>query len=222
MEFDYKSIQKIIGYTYKKPELLKKAFTHSSFSNENRVECNERLEFLGDSVLGLVISTKLFRDSSFAREGELSRLRARIVSERPLATIVESLDLDKYLIKGEGEKKSPNTASMKADLLEAIIASIYIDGGIVEAQKFILRVFEDVIHQMETTTEEKDPKTRLQEQLSRAKIKYVAEKSGPAHAPHFNVLVYVNKVVCGKGEGTTKRQAEQMAAADALKNIKNK
>lgn len=221
MKIDVKAIERILEYTFKDKKLLEKAFTHSSFANENHIECNERLEFLGDSVLSLVISTKLFFDSK-EREGGLSRLRARIVSEKPLALIVESFNLDKFLLKGEGESKVETTCSMKADLLEAIIGAIYIDSGIEEAKKFVLRFFEDVIVEMETTTEEKDYKTQLQEKLSHAKIKYVAEKSGPPHMPIFNVLVYVNKVICGKGTGKTKRDAEQMAAGDALKCLKEK
>lgn len=218
MEFQYKAIQQILGYEFKKKELLKKAFTHSSYSNENKCECNERLEFLGDSVLGMIISTRLFLDSN-AREGELSRLRSRIVSENPLSTLAESYNLDGFLLKGEGEKKTETTVSMKADLMEAIIGAIYLDGGIKPAKKFVLKFFENIIITMETTIEEKDFKSRLQENLSHAKITYKTEKSGPAHAPFFTALVYVNKVVCGKGEGKTKREAEQMAASFALKSI---
>lgn len=221
MRIDVDKIEQILCYRFRNRKLLIQAFTHSSYSNENRCECNERLEFLGDSVLSVIISTKLFFDSD-KREGALSRLRARIVSEKPLALIAESLQIDGFLLKGEGEKRTETTQSMKADLVESIIGAIYLDGGLDEAKKFVLRVFEDIIIEMENTDEEKDYKTQLQEKFSHAKIKYIAEKSGPPHMPEFAVVVYINNVAVGRGEGKTKREAEQMSAHNALYNVKNK
>lgn len=221
MKIDVDKIEQILYYHFKNRKLLMQAFTHSSYSNENHCECNERLEFLGDSVLSVIISTKLFFDSN-KREGALSRLRARIVSEKPLAFIAESMQLDDYLLKGEGEKRTDTTQSMKADLVEAIIGAIYIDGGLDEAKRFVLRVFEDIIIEMENTDEEKDYKTQLQEKFSHAKIKYLAEKNGPPHMPEFSVVVYINNVAIGRGVGKTKREAEQMSAHNALYNVKSK
>ena len=136
--FDIQKIEKIIGYAFKNKELLKTAFTHSSFSNEHRVESNERLEFLGDSILSVIIAEEIFKRYNKS-EGELTKIRASLVSEKSLAFISKQLGIDKFLIVGAGLVKKEPTDAMIADSFEAMLAAIYLDGGMKNARKFILK-----------------------------------------------------------------------------------
>ena len=130
------AVEKIIGYTFKSKKLLTRALTHSSYSNEHRVESNERLEFLGDAVIEFIITEKLYTEFK-GKEGDLSKIRALIVSEKPLAAAIDKLGLEKYLLKGVGESKNTTKSkAMKCDMFEAIAGAIYIDGGIEETKKF--------------------------------------------------------------------------------------
>ncbi len=211
-------IENIIGYKFSEKNLIFNAFCHSSYANSFSLKSNERLEFLGDSVLGFVIADKIYHDKDYA-EGNLSKLRSKIVSENPLADLCDKLDLAKFMLIGNGSNKFKPTVSMKADLIESIIAAIYLDGGLKFAKKFILSHFKSIINNAEGLEILEDSKSLLQEKFYDQKIKYVYSKTGKEHDPIFKVKVYINDCVCGKGEASTKKQAEQIAAKEALKNI---
>lgn len=211
-----------IEYSYKDKNLLRTALTHSSFANEGKkhVKNNERLEFLGDSVLSLVVSDYLFKNSSLS-EGELTKLRATIVCEQSLYGFAKELDLGSYLYLGKGEMQTGGAKrpSVLADAFEALIASIYLDSGIESARTFILK-FIDSSKLSEKDDISGDYKTYLQEIIQKnpgEKLKYVlTEESGPDHDKKFLVEVHLNSNVIGKGCGKSKKSAEQMAAKEAL------
>jgi len=203
---------------FKNKELLVTALTHSSFAHEKGTISNERLEFLGDSVLGLVVSERLYNDSA-ASEGKLSQMRSRIVSEEPLAELSKSKGYWKYLLVGAGEKKSEPSRSMVADQVEAIIGAIYLDRGIKEAKKFVLASFGELIANAETIKETTDPKSLLQERFVKEGVKYTTKETGASHEPTFISKVYVGGKFAGEGKGQNKRTAEKMAAEQALKSF---
>ena len=206
-------IEKIIGYTFKNKSVLDNAFTHSSYANIKNVKSNERLEFLGDTLLSTVISEKIYADKDY-NEGELSRLRSRIVSMEPLARLCEKLGLESYL-----QYVGVLTDNMKADLMEALIAAIYIDGGMTKIRKFIFSIFGETVKAMESLDYLADSKSRLQELLNGSEIKYTCSKSGSDHCPSFLATVIVNGVVCGKGVGSSKKSAEKQAASECIKKL---
>jgi len=210
---DIKQIEKILSYTFKDKSLLDTAFTHSSYANIKNVSSNERLEFLGDTLLSTVISEKIYLDKEY-NEGELSRLRSRIVSMEPLAILVEKMELDKYL-----QYVGVLTSNMKADLMEAIIAAIYIDGGMTKTRKFISKTFGETVKSMEGLTCLADPKSHLQELFYGSEIQYTASKSGSDHSPSFLATCIINGVVCGRGRGPNKKTAEKLAAQEAIKKL---
>lgn len=213
-------VEKIIGYTFKNKALIVTAFTHSSYSNEHNVPSNERLEFLGDAVIEFVITKKLYLEFK-GKEGDLSKTRALVVSEKPLAEVVDKLGLSKFLIKGVGESKNTTESkAIKCDLFEAVCGAIYLDGGIDEASKFFYYAVGDIIENLKVNGYEDDPKTRLQETLKQAKISYNTNKTGPDHAPIYKSTVFVNGVKMGTGEGSNKRTAEENAASVAINNLK--
>jgi ribonuclease-3 len=198
-------------------ELYERALTHSSYANEHQTLKNERLEFLGDSVLGLLMTHHLFQKLN-ENEGEMSKRKAKAVSEEALVLYATHIDLKKYMRLGKGElQKGPNDA-MIADAFEAMLAAIYLDLGFLEVKK----VFEHiVIPYIPETHELKDYKSMLQEFIQsgdKRNISYhVLEESGPAHQKHFKVIVKLDKhISLGQGEGSTKKEAEQFAAKDAL------
>ena len=206
-------LEAILGHEYKNKELLVNAVTHSSMANIKRKKSNERLEFLGDSLLSVIISEKIYFDMDYA-EGDLSRLRSRIVSMQPLAEIADRTGLSRYL-KFAGNL----TDNMKADMIEAIIASIYIDSGMTETKKFVSRLFGETVKSMEKLTVLADSKSHLPELFSDAEIKYISKKSGLDHSPTFVATVSVNGEKCGEGQGTTKKEAEKRAASEAIKKL---
>lgn len=210
---DVKKVEALLMYEFKNKALLDNAFTHSSYANIKGVKSNERLEFLGDTLLSTVISEKIYLDKDY-NEGELSRLRSRIVSMKPLASLVDEIGLAGFL-----QYVGVLTPNMKADLMEAIIAAIYIDGGMVKTKRFISRIFGETVKSMEGLTCLADPKSRLQEMLNGSEIKYTCSKSGSDHSPSFLATCIVNGVVCGRGNGTSKKEAEKQAAAEAIKKI---
>lgn len=206
-------IEKIIGYKFKDKNLVITAFTHSSYANIKGTKSNERLEFFGDTLLSTIISEKIYFDMDY-REGDLSKLRSRIVSMAPLAELIENMGLSDYLLY-----MGSLTNNMKADLMEAIIAAIYIDGGMTETRKFVSRVFGETVKSMEQLNILADSKSYLQENFSDSEIKYTCSKSGADHNPTFLATVIINGTVCGRGEGTSKKQAEKMAASEAIKKL---
>ena len=193
-------IENIIEYRFKIKKLLETAFTHSSFANINHVKSNERLEFLGDTVLSTIISERIYSDMDY-NEGQLSKLRSKIVSMHPLAMLIEKLKLVDYLQYAGSSNRNNITDNMKADLMEAIIGAIYIDGGIDKAREFVRNNFFSMINEMEKLKVLEDAKSYLQEQLKSDSIKYTTTKSGSDHNPSFTATVVINGVAMGKGVG---------------------
>lgn len=213
-----KDLEKNIGYTFKDKSLLKAAITHSSYANENKgnIPYNERLEFLGDAVLQLITSEKLFKESSHMAEGKMSKQRAALVCEEALAGYSAEIQLGQFLLLGKGEEASGgrNRPSILADAFEALIGAMFLDGGMEVAKKFVLR-FVDAAH-----LSLQDYKTLLQEIIQKnpgERLSYVVSgEHGPDHDKSFEVQVHLNSNVIGKGTGKSKKQAEQAAAKEAL------
>ena len=198
--------------------------THSSYANENKgkFQHNERLEFLGDSILSLIVSEYFFLRFPDVSEGNLTKLRAGVVSERTLVNIAVSIDLGKYILLGKGEESTGGRkrASILADTLESLIAAIYLDGGLEQARIFVLKYFKDYIEQGLNGKGFRDYKTELQEilqQKSDLEIEYrIVEESGPDHDKAFVAKVYYGGEAIGSGFGKSKKEAEQQAACYAL------
>ncbi len=214
--------QKIIGYRFKNEALLYEALSHSSFANEKKGRrSNERLEFLGDSVLSIVVSSYIFHHEQKMPEGELSKLRASLVCEKALFEFANEIDLGEHIMLGKGEEHSGGRSrpSIVSDAFEAVIAAIYLDGGIEPARKHILRFMPRNLEHRENVSF-RDYKTALQEIIQKnpeEKVSYVlAEESGPAHDKKFMVNVMLNSNIIGTGVGSSKKSAEQQAAREAL------
>ncbi|MBQ5334913.1 MAG: ribonuclease III [Oscillospiraceae bacterium] len=214
-------LEQAIGYPFQKPELLTEALCHSSYANETRgaLRCNERLEFLGDSVLSIVVSDHLFRSTNLP-EGELTKIRASLVCEKSLFEWAKRISLGDYLLLGHGEEQSGGRErpSILADAFEAVIAAIFLDGGMEPAAKHILRFLPE---QFDRPSEAfHDYKTALQEVIQQnpeERVEYVLTgEEGPDHMKQFTVEVRLNSNVIGKGMGRSKKIAEQMAAREAL------
>lgn len=213
-------VEHILGYKFKSKRLLQKALTHSSYSNEHNVESNERLEFLGDAVIEFIITEILYKEFS-GQEGELSKIRALIVSEKPLAEIIDNLGLANYLIRGIGESKNATgSKAIKCDMFEAIVGAIYLDGGLENAKKFFIKAAGENIENIKLHGYVEDSKSKLQESLKQANILYSTIKSGADHMPIYNTTVFINGVNSGTGQGTNKKMAEENAASEALNNLK--
>lgn len=211
-----------MGYAFKRAELLQLALTHRSVSGKTN---NERLEFLGDSIVNLVVAELLFERFKNAKEGQLSRLRAELVSGESLAQLARDIGVGDYLQLGVGELKSGGfrRASILADAMEAIIGAIYLDSGMEASQQCIQRWFAPRLTSL-TLEIPKDAKTRLQEYLQSKQLSLpvyeVVAATGEAHDQYFEVLCHVDGVsVPGEGEGATRRKAEQMAAEDVLQKL---
>lgn len=221
-----KQLERNIGYEFKNIRLLVNALTHSSYANENRTEgipSNERLEFLGDSVLGFAAAQHLYAAEPSMPEGKMTRLRAELVCEHSLYGVAKDIDLGAYLRIGHGEEKSGGRqrASILADAVEAVIAAIFLDGGIEPAVSFVERMVlsPESVRAHHAT----DYKTELQElvqQHSGQVLKYRdAGETGPEHDKVFMSEVSLNGSVIGRGSGRTKKEAEQAAASMALDKL---
>ncbi len=219
---DLKDFEKVIKYEYKDISLLETALTHSSYANEkgNGHKYNERLEFLGDSVLGFVTAEYFFTHMKELPEGQLTKLRAATVCEDACYDYAKEIDLGQYLLLGKGEEKTGGRerVSILADAFEAVIASIYLDGGIEPAKEFILHFIIPAVDKHKVAF--KDYKTVLQEVIQKnpeEMLTYVlVGESGPDHDKSFEVELHLNSNVIGRGIGKTKKQAEQEAAREAL------
>lgn len=219
-------LQKTINYTFNNKNILREALTHSSFANEykaERIKYNERLEFLGDSVLGLIISEYIFLKYVHLPEGELTKVRANVVCEPSLAEQARVINLGEYLLLGKGEDLTGGRQreSILADAFEALIGAIYIDGGIEAARKFILHYFLESIVLASKGSLFRDYKTHLQELLqgqTSEKITYrVVNEYGPDHNKVFDIEVLIGEKVIGRGRGKSKKEAEQKAAKEAIR-----
>lgn len=219
------SLEKRLDYKFNNIKYLKNALVHSSYANEVRgdTHSNERLEFLGDSVLSIIVSEHIFNKYPNMPEGELTKLRASLVCEKSLCAFSRELGIGDYLLLGNGEDKNGGRErdSILADVFEAVLAAIYLDGGFNAAKK---HVFNTVLRDLEHHSEEdifKDYKTVLQEIIQRnpeESVSYILiDESGPDHNKIFTVEVHLNSNVIGCGKGKSKKQAEQMAACQALK-----
>ena len=210
--------EKNIHYTFNDKELLRTALTHSSYANEKKgkIRFNERLEFLGDAVLQLITSEKLFKENPNMPEGKMSKQRAALVCEDALAGYAHEINLGDYLNLGKGEETTGGRKrpSILSDAFEAVIGAIFLDGGMEPAKKFVLH-FVDAAH-----LSLQDYKTLLQEIIQQnpgEKLSYVVTKeSGPDHDKQFTMEVHLNSNVIGKGTGKSKKHAEQAAAKEAL------
>ena len=217
-----RAFEEKIGYEFKDKTYIQTALTHSSFANEhNEFNYNERLEFLGDSVLGLVVSDYLFRARNDLPEGKLTRLRANVVCEESLSAVARKINLGDHLFLGKGEKASGGSDrdSILADATEAVIAAIYLDCGFDQAKDFILSNLRDTIAKNIDGNIFRDYKTILQEiiQGNNGKISYkLVGESGPDHNKEFEMQVKCGQETIGIGKGKNKKEAEKEAARDAL------
>lgn len=218
-------IQDVIDYKFKDSFLLQEALTHSSYAKEcknRKMSYNERLEFLGDSIFGLIVSDYIFNKYTNLPEGELTKIRANVVCEASLAERAFKIDLGKYLRLGKGEESSGGRkrVSILADAMEAVIGAMYIDGGVDAARKFVLSIFVENVELAVKGELNKDYKTHLQElcqSKSKEKITYkVIGELGPDHNKTFQVKIFLGEKVLGRGEGKSKKEAEQQAAKKAL------
>lgn len=222
MNKDLNSLEKEIGYVFKKRSLLKQAVTHRSYANENRGSgpFNERLEFLGDAVLSLISADFLYKKFPSMAEGDLTKLRSSLVCTASLSEYARRIKLGDYLLLGKGELATGGNErdSNLENAFEALIAAVYLDGGIDKARRFVLWFLDDSVETHHISF--KDYKTKLQEIVQESReetLNYVITKeSGPDHDKRYEVEVHLNSNVIGKGKGRSKKQAEQEAAKQAL------
>ena len=211
-----------IGYNFKNIELLKTAFTHTSYANERKISSNEKLEFLGDAILEFVVSDYLYANYKKLKEGEMNKFRATVVCEESLHQVALKYHFDDLLYLGKGEKISGGNhkKAILADSVEAVIAAIFLDSGLEEAKKFILENLKEAIEQASKSVGQKDYKTVLQEKLQKhgtVHIEYsIIKEEGPDHDKTFVAEVKCNGKQLAVGQGNTKKQAEMEAARVAL------
>ena len=219
-------LEKQIGYIFKNKELLKKALTHTSYAYEHGIESNEKLEFLGDSILEFLSSIYLFENYPKLKEGEMTKVRASVVCEKSLYKVAKKHNFSDFLYLGKSERQSPGGTrpAILADSVEAVIAAIYLDGGLEHSNKFIINNLKDEIEIASKNVGQKDYKTVLQEKLQKqgeVKIEYVIIKEhGPDHNKTFEAEVKCNSKSLAKGIGKSKKLAEMEAARKALEQIK--
>lgn len=221
-----KDLEAAIGYKFKNITLLQNALTHSSYANEyfrDSLKSNERLEFLGDSVLGMVVAEHLYKTFPNRLEGDLTRMRADMVCEASLAKIAERINLGQYLLLGHGEEQSGgrNRPSILADAVESVLAACFLDGGMDAARRFIETFV--LCNVPQSKLRNVDYKTALQELVQQKKNQQISYQlvgeSGPDHNKSFCVEVMLNGTVVGKGTGTSKKRAEQDAARIAMETL---
>lgn len=223
---DVKELQKRMSYTFKDEGLLLHALAHSSYANEHRREVpgsNERLEFLGDSVLSLITAEYLFEKFKDLPEGKLTKMRALLVCENSLFSFAKEIDLGSFLLLGHGEERagSRTRPSIVSDAFEAVLAAVYLDGGLESARTYLLPFLTKGAEEINAHAHEFDYKTTLQEiaqQNPGELVRYeLVGTSGPDHNKVFEVHCFLNSNLLGKGTGKSKKEAEQMAAKEALK-----
>ena len=222
-----KDLEEVIGYRFHNISLLQNALTHSSYANErwhNGLMSNERLEFLGDSVLGMLVAEHLYRSFPDRLEGELTRMRADMVCENALAEIARQIGLGQHLLLGKGEESNGGRSrgSILADAVESVIAACYLDGGMDAARQFVERFV--LVRVPAAKMKNVDYKTALQELVQQKRdqvlLYTLVDETGPDHDKQFCVELTLNDAVIGMGIGTSKKRAEQDAARVALENMK--
>ena len=221
-----KDLETAIGYRFQNITLLQNALAHSSYANErwhDSLKSNERLEFLGDSVLGMVVADYLYRTFPDRLEGDLTRMRADMVCEKTLASVADSIGLGDHLLLGKGEEQGGgrSRSSILADALESVIAACYLDGGMEAAVSFIRKFI--LVKVPVTKLRNMDYKTALQEQVQQKKNQVLSYRlvgeSGPDHDKQFRVELTLNGQLVGVGTGTSKKRAEQDAAREAMEKL---
>ena len=221
-----KDLEIAIGYRFQNITLLQNALAHSSFANErwhDSLKSNERLEFLGDSILGMVVAEHLYRNYPERPEGELTRMRADMVCETSLAKVANAIGLGGHMLLGHGEEQGGGRqrASILADAVESVIAAMFLDGGMEPARVFIAKFI--LCHVPEKRLVNADYKTALQELVQQKKNQVITYEligeSGPDHDKHFEVRVLLNGKPLGCGQGTSKKRAEQDAARNAMEQL---
>ena len=219
-------LEKAIGYQFRNITVLQNALSHSSYANErwhDSLKSNERLEFLGDSILGMLVADYLYRNFPDRPEGELTRMRADMVCEKALAVVANTLDLGRHLLLGKGEELGGgrNRDSILADAVESVIAACYLDGGMDAAVQFIQKFI--LVNVPVTKLHNADYKTALQELVQQKKNQVLAYRlvgeSGPDHDKEFCVELTLNGEVVGTGIGSSKKRAEQAAAHAAMEKL---
>ena len=221
---DIIDFQKKIGYLFKNPHLLQTAFTHSSYANENETQSYERLEFLGDAILDFIVGEYLFKNYPDMKEGTMSRVRALLVCEKALSELAYKLDIGECMLLGNGAENSGerNSSSILSDMFEAHIAAMYLDAGFEKTKDYVIAVYGDIIDHA-ATGKTLDYKTALQEKLQKngpCDIEYrLINSDGPVHRCLFTVQVVADGKVLGEGSAYSKKEAQQIAAQNALSGI---
>lgn len=222
---NFEKLEKSIGYTFKNKDLLKKALTHRSYAYENKIESNEKLEFLGDSILEFISSKYIYNNYPKLKEGEMTKVRATVVCEDSLYKIADKHNFSDFLYVGKSERmhQGNRKIAIMADSVEAVIAAIYFDSGLEEAEKFIISNLKEEIEIATKNVGIKDHKTVLQEKLQvngNVNIKYeIINETGPDHDKTFTAEVKLDGKVLAVGKGKTKKQAEMDAAGKALETL---
>ena len=219
-------LEKNIGYSFKNKKLLENALTHTSYAYEHHVESNEKLEFLGDSILEFISSKYLYSEYAKLKEGEMTKVRASVVCEESLYKVAKKHDFSDFLFLGKSEQLSGGKyrVAILADSVEAVIAAMYLDGGIEPVEKFIIQNLKEEIEYATKHVGIKDYKTVLQEKLQvhgDVKIEYeITKEAGPDHDKRFEAQVKCDGKILANGEGKSKKEAEMQASKKALENIK--
>ena len=225
MNKNIQNLENEIGYVFNDRELLMQALTHSSYVNDRKMDknlCNERLEFLGDAILEMTSSEFLYSEYPEKDEGELTKLRASLVSETPLAAVAGEIGLGEYLYLGHGEERTGGRTrySVTSDAVEAVIGAIYLDGGIEPARAFVRKY---ILNDIENKKLFHDSKTVLQEivqKYHRGTLTYrLVKEEGPDHDKNYGLNALIDEKIIGYGEGRTKKAAEQQAAYSAIKSL---
>lgn len=225
---NYEKLEKELDYTFKNKELLYQALTHTSYAYENKVQSNEKLEFLGDAILEVTISKYLYKNYQTLKEGEMTKVRASVVCEQSLHEVAKAHNFSDFLRLGKSERLSREQVrpAIMADSVEALIAAIYLDGGIEPVKKFIIENLKESIETATKNIGQKDYKTVLQEILQKhgeVHIVYnIIKESGPDHEKNFDAEVLCNGKILSTGKGRSKKLAEMDAAKNALEIIKKR
>ncbi len=222
MSFDCEKVQEILNYSFKNTQLLKTAFTHKSYHGNESTKNNERLEFLGDSLLGFIVADYLYRNNKIGNEGKMTQIKQQYVSTKPLSNVIRRLGLHEFIIQGESLKRlASSNDRLLENLFEALVAALYLDGGFEVAKKFIKDNL--LSESVQSLNDWDDYKSQLQVYTQSKKlgvpIYELVEKTGPDHNPQFTISVCVNGKIIAVGTGGNKSVASQDAARNALKKL---